>query len=254
MNVSFASPDKNFAKAERLIAEASKAGADTAVLPEMWNTGFFPKDNLQSLCDCDGKAVTERIGKLSSLYNVNIVAGSIANRIENKIYNSSYVFGRNGTFSGRYDKTHLFSMMNEDKFFEKGSGFLTFEIDGIRCGVIICYDLRFPEVVRYLALQGIQILFVAAQWPKVRVEIMKSLLKARAIENQIFAVCCNSCGESGGITFGGCSCIIDPFGNVIASAKDYESVISAEIDISAVDNIRKEIDIFSDRRNDLYKL
>lgn len=252
MNMLFEKPDYNFSLAEKLITEASENGADVIVLPEMWNTGFFPKNNLSILCDNNGERVKSEIGFLAEKYNVNIVAGSIANIKDSDIYNTSYVFDRNGICIKEYDKVHLFSPMGEDKYFEKGCHFCKFNIDGINCGVIICYDLRFPEITRTLAVNGIDVLFVVSQWPKERIEHYITLAKARAIENQIFVVCCNSCGEAERTIFGGNSCIIDPLGKIIAQAGETEQILNADIDLSVLENIRNTINIYNDRRTDLY--
>ena len=119
MDMKFASPKENFEKAEKLIEEAA-ADADVLVLPETWNTGFFPKEDLRSLCDSDGKAVKERIGALAKKYRVNIVAGSVSNLREDKVYNTAMVFDRAGECIASYDKTHLITPMGEDDYYEKG--------------------------------------------------------------------------------------------------------------------------------------
>ena len=119
MNMTFSDPDGNFDRAEQLIAQAA-AGSDVLVLPETWNAGFFPREELERFADEDGKRVKERIGALARKYAVNIVAGSVVNRKADGIYNTAFVFDRNGKEIGAYDKTHLFTPMAEDKYFQKG--------------------------------------------------------------------------------------------------------------------------------------
>lgn len=252
MNMLLTSPDENFESACRLISSAAESGADVIVLPETWNTGFFPKENLESYCDRNGTQVKSQIGALAKKYGVNIVAGSVADFRDGKVYNTSYVFERRGECIAQYDKTHLFTPMGEDKYFRKGESLCRFELDGVPCGIIICYDLRFPELTRTLSLEGIDVLFVVAQWPAARINHLLALSKARAIENQMFLACCNSCGTAYDTVFGGNSCIYNPWGDVLAQAGETETIISAKCDLSVLKEIRETIDVFNDRRPALY--
>ena len=253
MDMKFASPDENFAHAASLIENAAN-GADVLVLPETWNTGFFPKENLKELCDNDGKAVKEKIGALAAKYKVNIVAGSVANLRDGKVYNTAMVFNRDGECVASYDKTHLFTPMGEDDYFTKGAHLCRFKLDGVDCGLIICYDVRFPELTRSLTVKGLDMLFVVSQWPAVRTFHLRSLTTARAIENQMFVVCCNSCGKAGETVYGGNSAVIDPWGETIALASDSEEILCADCDMQILDNIRNTIPVFRDRRPNLYNI
>ena len=171
-----------------------------------------------------------------------------------KVFNTSYIFGRNGEVVGEYDKTHLFTPMDEHKFFEYGNKTVTFELDGHKCGIIICYDIRFPELVRKLALEGVEMLFVVSQWPDKRIEHLKILSSARAVENQMFVTVCNSCGKAENTQFGGNSRIIDPWGDVLASADENEAVITADCDFGMIEEIRNSINVFNDRKTQIYNL
>lgn len=255
MDMLFARPDENFAKAKALIGRAVReCNPDTVVLPETWNTGFFPKKNLESLCDRDGRRVREEIGGLAKAYKINIVAGSVANLKNGKVFNTAYVFDREGKTVAEYDKTHLFTPMGEHEFFEKGSRVCRFELDGRKCGLLICYDIRFPELTRTMTVHGVDFLFVVSQWPTARVAHLEALVKARAIENQTFAVCCNSCGKAGDTVFAGYSSIADPWGEFIASAGNEETIITADCDESILSKIRSSINVFADRREDIYNI
>ena len=252
MDVRFACVEENFLHAENLIGAAMKDAPDVVVLPETWNTGFFPREHLADLADQDGQAVKMRIGQLAKKYGVNIVAGSVANLRQGKVYNTAYVFDRKGVCIAQYDKTHLFSPMGEDGDFQKGDHLCRFTIDGVDCGLIICYDLRFPELARALALRGMDILFVVSQWPDVRISHLTTLCAARAIENQCFVVNCNACGKADKTTFGGSSAIYSPLGQVLAQADGTEDILRAECDLSILPDLRKAIPVFIDRRQDLY--
>ena len=254
MDMEFCQPDKNFEKAKILIEKAAEDKADVIVLPEMWNTGFFPMENLEALCDVNGQRVKREIGALAKQYNVNIVAGSIANLCGGKVYNTAYVFDRKGDCIAEYNKTHLFTPMKEHEFFEKGSHFCKFTLDGYLCGIIICYDVRFPELTRSMTVDGLDYLFIVSQWPNVRIPHLRVLTQARAIENQMFVVCCNSCGTAGETAYGGNSAIINPWGETLVLAGENEEIITAECDSSILRNIRETINVFADRRVEIYKL
>ena len=254
MNMCLGFPDENFAHANDLIHAAMVAKPDVLVLPETWNTGFFPKEELLQLSDRDGEMVKARIGALAEQHHVNIVAGSVSNVRNGKVFNTAMVFDRSGACVASYDKTHLFSPMGENDYYTPGDHLCTFSLDGIRCGLVICYDIRFPELVRSLALQGIDVLFVVSQWPKERISHLRSLTTARAIENQMFVVCCNSCGTYGQTVYGGSSAIIDPWGETIALAGQTQQLLTADCDLQILENIRSTIPVFRDRRPELYNI
>ena len=252
MDMKLGCPDENFSHAEELICEAVKKQPDVIVLPETWNTGFFPKENLAALCCKDGEAVKQCVGKLAKKYKVNIVAGSVSNVCGGKVYNTALVFDRDGDCIASYDKTHLFTPMSENNYYTRGDHLCSFILDGIKCGIIICYDLRFPEVIRKLALQGLDMLFVVSQWPKERIFHLRTLITARAIENQMFVVCCNSCGTAGETIYGGNSAVIDPLGTTLSLAGEAEAILLAECNLKMLAQIRKKTPIFRDRYPELY--
>lgn len=254
MDMLFGELERNYRHGISLIEQAMEDKPDVIVLPETWTTGFFPKRNPEAMCDHDGKRLQEEIGSLAARYNVNIVAGSVANIRDGKVYNSAYVFDRTGTCIASYDKTHLFTPSREETFCTPGDHLCRFTLDGVSCGLIICYDIRFPELTRSLAVPGMDMLFVVAQWPSARTFHLRSLTIARAIENQIFVVCCNSCGTAGKITHGGNSSIVDPWGQTLALAGEGEQLICADCDPDILTNIRATIPVFRDRRPELYRM
>ena len=150
----------NFAHAEALLRRAAAEGADTALLPETWNTSFFPADHLPERSDRGGEAVKALCAPLARELNMNIVAGSVSDRRGGRVYNTAYVFDRQGACLAAYDKTHLFTPMGEHEHYAAGDHLTTFSLDGHKCGLLICYDLRFPELFRTLALQGVELLLL----------------------------------------------------------------------------------------------
>lgn len=240
----------NFAHAEAMIREAiNRDHPDTVVLPETWNTGFFPQE-LAPCADDDGKATKALCSALAKELHINIVAGSVANRRADGYYNTAYVFDRSGNLVAEYDKTHLFTPSGEHNFFRMGSRTCRFTLEGIPCGLIICYDIRFPELIRSLTVQGVDLLFVVSQWPAKRAMHLDTLARARAIENQTFLALCNSAAAD--TACAGHSAIIDPWGEYLAKAGETEEIISADLDFSIIQGIRESINVFRDRRPDLY--
>lgn len=252
MDVCAAEPEQNFARAEELIRESAKSRPDVILLPELWNTGFAPKAIDPMQADEDGARTKALCGSLAKELGANIVAGSVLAKKGDALLNTAYVFNRLGDCVAEYDKTHLFSLSGEGESYAAGDRLVTFPLDGVTCGILICYDLRFPELCRALALDGAKILFIPAEWRKVATKQMRALLDARAIENQVFAALCNGCGEAFGAEFGGNSAIVDPLGNVLAQAGTVEETIYAEIDLAMQDQVRKDLPVFLDRRPTLY--
>ncbi|MDO4487968.1 MAG: carbon-nitrogen family hydrolase [Eubacteriales bacterium] len=252
MDMIFEKPDENFEKAECLIRKAASEGPDVIVLPETWNTGFYPHGDIASLADENGERVCEMAGRLAKELKVNIIAGSVTEKRGSDIYNTAHVFNREGKEIASYDKTHLFSPMGEHESYQKGDRKCMFTLDGVKCALIICYDVRFPELTRSMTVEGVDVLFNVAQWPKVRMEHYHTLLKARAIENQMFTVGCNSCGSAGETVYGGGSVIFDPWGRELICAGEHEESISADCDMSIIKGIRESINVFRDRRPEMY--
>ena len=192
MNMRSLESKANFDRAEALVRRAvGENGPDVVVLPETWNTGFMPAGDLAAACDENAKAVRARFSPLARELNVNIVAGSVSNLRNGKIYNTACVFDRAGACIAEYDKTHPFTPMGEHEVYTPGDHLVTFTLDSVRCGLLICYEVRFPELWRTLALRGAQVMFLPAQWTAARQYHWETLTAARAIENQLFLVSCN---------------------------------------------------------------
>ncbi|MFO8068976.1 MAG: carbon-nitrogen family hydrolase [Alkalibacterium sp.] len=247
---------KNEKKNQNKITELIKTAVernkpDVFVLPEMWNVSFFP-DNLEEYADKDGKETKDFLGNLAKMYHVNIVGGSVATSSKGEYYNTSYTFNREGELVHTYNKVHLFSPSNEHQIFTAGNQLGIFELDGVKVGVATCYDLRFVEWIRRMALEDIQVLFVPAAWPHPRVHVWETLLRARAIENQFFVVGVNSIGETDKLKFCGHSTIFNPLGEYLASAREEEMLLWSDLNLDSIKKVRQDIAIYADRRPDLY--
>jgi len=252
--IAFGDVEKNIQKVEDKFSKIDLSSIDTVTLPEMWTTGY-DLERIDQIAANNLDPVKNRIQKLAKKHSVNIVAGSIANKKSDGVKNTAFIINKQGEFVYEYSKMHLVPMLNEPKYLVEGkSQANTFELDGEKAGVLICYDLRFPENFRDLAIEGAKIIFVVAEWPIERVNHWITLLKARAIENQCYIVSSNVVGtQPTGTTFAGNSVIVDPFGNELSRAGEEEEEIQALLDLDYINKIRQDIPIFNGRRKDLYK-
>ena len=245
-------PDENYDHAEEMIIQAIEEQPDVIVLPECFENYGKLKERLAEICSRDGDKVKARIGGLAKKYKVNIVAGTVLDMHNGKIYNTAYVFDRCGECVAAYDKIQLV-YPSEFAYCVEGDSLCTFLLDGVKCGIMVCNDLKFPEPIRKLALDGIDILFVPSAWPESTMYRLEPLRLARAIENQFFVVNCNSCCAAPGKVNGGRSVIIDPSGRIIAIAGKNEEIISAECDLQNIEKSREGgQSIFQRRRPELY--
>ncbi len=243
---------KNAKTLRRMMAEAMEAKPDAVVLPELWDIGFFPRP-LADFTDAEGGAARALLSGLAAEYGVNVVGGSVAAACGDAVHNRCFVFDRSGALVASYDKTHLFSPAKEERHFTKGQALASFSLDGVPCAVIICYDLRFPELSRRLALGGAAVLFVPAAWPTARLAHWRLLAEARAVENQMFVAAVNGSGAfANGMPLAGHSLLLDPWGERLAEAGAEGGVISADFDLGVREKIKRTMDVFHDRRAELY--
>jgi len=226
---------------------------DTVVLPELWTTGF-KLESLKELGDNAGETTKSFLSELAKEFTVNIIGGSVANVVDEKVYNTSYIYDSKGNLVYEYSKIHLVPMLDEHLFLTGGNEKVEiFELDGMKMGVIICYDLRFPELARSLALQGAQVMFITAQWPIERINHWRNIQLARAIENQMYVISSNSVGTHNGVQYGGTSMMTDPWGEIINEASiEKEETLTGNLDVERVIEVRREVPIFDSRVPKLY--
>jgi omega-amidase len=252
MDIAFGKPQENFESVAKKIREAAQQQVDVIVLPELWTTGYDLK-NLKNTADLNGEKVISVISSLATTYHINIIAGSIAKKDESgNITNTTFIFDRNGKVVEEYSKAHLFRLMEEEKYLIAGNDDGLFQMDEFPCAVNICYDIRFPEWIRKHVLNGAKIIFVPAEWPLPRKDHWRTILLARAIENQCFIVACNRTGSDPNNEFAGHSLIIDPWGEIIAEADETEQILYGEVELDTLENFRTKIPVFEDRRTNLY--
>lgn len=245
-------PEQNREKAESLIRKAARAGASFVQLPETWSTGFFPKEDLLSLAEPEDGESRRLLSRLAKELHLAIAGGSILTRRGDAVCNSFVFYTEDGRLAAEYDKIHAFSPSGEGSFLRSGSHLCSFSIGNVQTGILLCYDLRFCEQARLLALQGVQLLLICAQWPRERLAHWRILAQARAVENQIFVAAVNGCGTFQGIRSGGNSLAVSPTGKILGQAGNEEEILLVSLPMAAVPDVRKQMDFLHDRRPELY--
>ncbi len=224
---------------------------DAAVFPELFSTGFV-LDDIPSLALSEEDLSDLPAASAARENSIWIIGGTVPVKTDYGVVNRMVVYSPEGTLAYHTDKVHLFRQMGEDRAFIPGKCGGTFPFMGTTGAGIVCYDLRFPELSRRLVLEGAEILFIPAQWPSGRLELFRSLLRARAAEAQIFTVGCNLGGEHLGVIFGGSGGVAHPGGKMIKGCNVMNGVNDFEIDLSDVEEIKKHINCLEDRRPQEY--
>ncbi|MDR3257989.1 MAG: carbon-nitrogen family hydrolase [Fusobacteriaceae bacterium] len=258
-DIKFCEPEYNFENAKKLFKEAMSNAPipDVVVLPEDWSYGFSDKmyHDMDNFCEPENGPSVFVLQNLAKEYKVWVVGGSIATKssADKKIRNTTFLINRNGEIVGDYSKMHLYSDMDENHMIEPGDKADVIETELGKFGLMICYDIRFCELGRIYALKGAEAIIVTSDFPNPRVSHWKTLLRARAIENQLFVVACNRVGESPMGTYCGHSIIIDPWGETIAEGGENQEIIYGSVDLSVIKNIRETIHTFRDRHPEFYE-
>ncbi len=256
MDCELGKPKENFSRAALNIGEAARRRSDLVVLPELWSTGYALDRAEELASPISGRSLGKSwFGRFAALAKRNRVwlTGSLLERqADGRFYNCMPLYGPKGELAAAYRKIHLFRLMDEDAYLAPGQDSTMIDLPWGRVGLAICYDLRFPELFRRYALNGAQLIVLPAEWPCVRQEHWRTLLRARAIENQCFIAACNRVGESGGTTFCGRSAVIDPWGEVLAEGGEDEELLTVTVDLNECSVARQQIPVFEDRRPELY--
>jgi omega-amidase len=244
----------NVRKIRDFSAQAKKSGTDLIVFPEMVDTGYS-MPAIQEHATSWNEGTVPKLQETAKELSVAILAG-VSDRDSSRVYNSQALIDANGKIIAKYRKTHLVTAapLDERPYFTAGDGFASCKIDKFNLGLGICYDLRFPEFYRTLALNhGTNVLINSSAWPFPRVEHLRILALARAIENQSYLILANRVGTDDGVTFCGTSAIIDPYGVIVASASaDREELIQGELSEEVINSVRNRMAVFAHRRQDLY--
>jgi predicted amidohydrolase len=259
---STADRERNLATADRLTRAAAAAGAELVVLPEKWPVLGTPEETTAGAEPFDGPALSWARAAAREL-GIELVAGSIGERVpgREKGSNTSAHIGPDGEIRAVYRKIHMFDVevggrTYRESAHEQGGDevVLSHTDDGVELGLTVCYDLRFPELYRILAIRGARILTVPSAFTLATTrDHWEVLLRARAIEDQAFVIAANQVGEHAqGYRSGGRSMIVDPWGVVLAQAPDSETYITAELDLERQAEIRRTLPSLANRRPQAY--
>jgi len=245
LEITLGQPEANISRARELLAETD---AEIVLLPELWTTGY----DLERAADLAIHLKSDNeIAKLAREFGVYL-CGSVLEKSGGKFFNAFTIYSPSGELLAVYRKLHLFAPLREPIFLTPGDEPLTIELPWGKTSLAICYDLRFPELFRAYAVAGARLMLVCAEWPHPRLEHWRTLLRARAIENQAYVVACNAVGRANETVFFGHSMIINPWGEVLAEAEEAETILSGEFDLAQVDQIRQQFPVLQDRREELF--
>jgi deaminated glutathione amidase len=258
-----ATPDKarNLETADRLVRRAASLGAELVVLPEKWSVLGRGDDLLAGAEPLDGPALTWAAATAREL-GIDLVAGSISERVEGeeKLRNTSVHLGPDGEVRATYRKMHLFDVdvdgvaYRESEHEAPGDELVLTHAGELEVGMAVCYDLRFPELFRALAVQGARAFTLPSAFTVATTrDHWEVLVRARAIEDQCFVIAANQIGEHApGLRSGGRSLVVDPWGVVLACAPDAETAIVADLDLAAQEAIRRRLPSLAGRRLEAY--
>lgn len=251
---------RNLERAERLVRAAAADGAELVALPEKWNLLAGGEELIAGAEPLDGPTLSAARGWAGEL-GIHLLAGSIAEQgPADKAFNTSVLIGPGGEDLAAYRKVHMFDVevggvaYRESDHEQAGAEIVTAPLAGTTVGLSVCYDLRFPELFRILAVRGARLLTIPSAFTKATGrDHWEVLLRARAIENQAFVLAPNQIGEAPPkFNSNGRSMIVDPWGVVLATAPDEECFVAAELDFAAQDKVRESLPSLANRRPAAY--
>lgn len=237
---------ENLARAEALLSKAQ--GADLILLPEVWNIGYFSFDRYEAESEDMGGETALRMSGMARKLGAYLLAGSWIIKREGRLYNTGFLFDRQGRLVSTYRKIHLFGFESrEQQLLTRGDAVVAVKTDLGTLGLTTCYDLRFPELYREMMVMGAEVFLVVSAWPYPRLEHWLMFNRIRAVENLAFLVSSNGVGVNGGARVCGHSMVVDPWGIIKASGGDKEEIVWADIDLEEVARVRKEFPALQDR-------
>ncbi len=249
-------PEKSRALAVAKVHEAAEDGADLVVLPELWLHGAFDPEPWETGAEPLHGETARLMREAAIDCGVVLHAGSIVERTpDGKLYNTSLVFDAEGELLAGYRKIHRFGFdRGEAAVMSPGEQLVAFDLldldDSVitRVGLATCYDVRFPELYRGLLDLGAQTLVQVAAWPARRLEHWRTLLRARAIENQVYVLACSAVGTQAEVEMAGHSLVIDPWGEILAEGGEGEQILLVDFDPGTVATTREGFPVLKDRR------
>jgi len=242
-------PHNTLKKAELFVRHAADSGAALICFPEQFATGWDPRSD-KNVQEMNGTIISS----LRAMAQENAIAilGSFREQHDPLPKNTVVAIGRDGSTLAMYAKMHLFSPGEEHRGFTPGTDLGIFTIGSLRCGIAICYDLRFPDLFRIYAENGVQAVFIPAAWPRVRIRHWELFIQARALENQMYVTGINTTGITPVDTYAGASMTADPYGTIVCRANDAEQLLFCDLDSSAVGAARESLPFAKDRKDQVY--
>jgi predicted amidohydrolase len=251
---------RNLDAAERLVRAAAADRSELVALPEKWNLLAGGRELLEGAEPLDGPSLEAARGWAREL-GIHLLAGSVSERAAERAFNTSVLIGPDGSDLAVYRKIHMFDVdiggvaYRESEHEQAGEEVVTAEVEGLSAGLTVCYDLRFPELYRILAVRGARLITVPSAFTAVTGrDHWEVLLRARAIENQVFVLAPNQAGDAPPhFSSYGQSAIVDPWGGILAlAAGPEECFIAADLDLAAQERVREELPSLANRRPDAY--
>lgn len=254
--------EENLLRAANLIKKISSEEPDIVILPEMFSCPYITS-NFPIYAEEEGGYSYNFLSNIAKENNIYLVAGSIPEIDNNKVYNTSYVFNRYGEKIGKHRKVHLFDIdikgkqtFKESDTLNAGDEVTVFDTEFGKIGLCICYDFRFPELTRLMVNKGAKAIIVPASFNMTTGPAhWHVMFRSRAIDNQVYTIGCSPARDynSSYISYGH-SLIVSPFGEILYELDDKEDMMTYTIDLDYVDKVREELPLLYHRRNDLYKL
>jgi 5-aminopentanamidase len=245
--------DRTLERLARIAKHASTEGVDLLVCPEMYLTGYnIGIDAVRELAESSDGTSAQAVAETARENSVAIIYGYPERGSEDVIFNSAQLFNANGSPLANYRKTHLFGDLDHSMFCASDADSAVVELGGWRMGMLICYDVEFPENARKLALRGTD-LIVAPTANMVPFDVIATtIVPARAYENQVYVAYANYCGNENGLEYCGLSCVAAPDGCDAARAERNEELIICELDHGLLTASRRTASYLADRRPQLY--
>lgn len=251
MTISLGRPEENGQAAQSLATKAVAQGADVLVLPELWATGYDLVHARQYSAPL-GKGHFALMAELAEVHGLYVAGTALEDNPGGRPFNTAALYGPDGRCLGAYRKVHLWAPLGEVEHMTPGDALPVFELPWGTVAMAICYDLRFPELWRRLVDAGAQLILVPAEWPTLRVEHWRLLLRARAVENQLYVAGCNRAGVDADGEFGGRSAVVDPWARVLVEGSSGPGLFVTTIEMDAVARARRTFPFLADRRPEVY--
>ncbi|MGD1995542.1 MAG: carbon-nitrogen family hydrolase [Anaerolineae bacterium] len=252
MDVRLGEPEDNLARARDFAAQARDGGADVLLLPELWLHGY-DLERAEEWAAPLGEGGFAQMAALAQKHSLHL-AGSVLERHAGGISNTAALYGPSGTLLGSYRKVHLFRPMREHRYLAPGDRAVLCPTPWGPTGLAICYDLRFPELFRVMAVAGAVLFLIPAQWPVRRIEAWTLLARGRAVENELFVATCNRVGVEGDVEFPGRSAVIDPWGRELVEGDGREGLLISRADLREIKKARRYLTVYQDRRPQAYRV